>query len=148
MDKCIIIFLICLTAFIKIAYIDNYSYEKLRDKHSKSYIKKTYKGLINRIFYKDIIKEIGPLLSALNFLILLMIVVLTIFFIISLFTDVEYLINIIVYMYLLFAVFYFFCLLFNFVVMNKNGKGEKSSLLSRIVILLFFCLLFVLYFIN
>lgn len=148
MDKCIIIFFVFLTVFLKIAYIDSYSYEKLRNKHSKSYIKKTYKGLLNRIFYKDVIKEVGPLLSILNFLTYLIIVTLTIVFIISFFTEINYLINIIIVLYLSFAVLYFLILLFDFVILNKNFKGEKSSFISRIVIALIFCLLFVLYFIK
>lgn len=148
MDKYIIIFIIFLTVFIKIAYIDNYCYEKLRDKHSKSYIKKTYKGLINKIFYKDFIKEVGLLLSILNFLILLMIAVLTIVLIVSFFAEIKHLLNSIIVIYFLFAVLYSFILLFNFVIMNKNCKGEKSSTFSRIFIALLFCLIFILYFIN
>lgn len=148
MDKYIIIFFMVLTVFVKIAYIDNYCYKKLRDKHSKSYIKKTYKGLINKIFYKDFIREVGFLLSTLNFLTLLMIVALTIVLTVSFFTKIKYLLNIIIVLYFLFAVLYSFILLFNFVIMNKNGKGEKSSTFSRIVIALLFCLLFILYFVK
>lgn len=146
MDKCVILFFMFLTVFVKIAYIDNYCYEKLRDKHSKSYIKKTYKDLANRIFYKDTIKEVGSLLSFLNIFALIMLVVLTIIFIISFFTEIRYLINIIIVMYFLFAVLYFFSILINFVIMNKNAKGEKSSAFGRIVIAFIFCLLFILYF--
>lgn len=137
-----------MTVFVKISYIDNYCYGKLRDKHSKSYIKKTYKGLINKIFYKDFIREVGLLPSILNFWTLFMIVVLIIVLIISFFTKINYLLNITIDLYFLFAVLYFFIILFDFVIMNKNSKGEKSGTFGRIVIALLFCLAFILYFKN
>ena len=137
-----------LTAFVKIAYIDNYCYGKLREKHSRSYIKKTYKGLLNQIFYKDFIREVGLLSSILNYLTLLMMIVLTIVLIISFFTEINYLLNIIINIYILFAVSYFFIILFDFVKMNRNSKGEKSGTFGRIVIALLFCLFFILYFKN
>lgn len=144
MDKVVIIFLIILSILIKIIFIDNYCYESLRLKHSKTYIRKNFGGAFNKIFYNKYFREISiiPLLA--NYFILLMMAVLFVVLIISFFINLDMVINTVICIYGFVAVIYFLLILFDFVILNKNSKGEKSSILSRLIVGLIFLVLAIL----
>ncbi len=148
MDKFIIIFLLILSILIKIIFLDNYCYNLLRLNHSKSYIRKNFSGIFNKIFYNKFFKEISIISLIANYLILLIITILIVILILSFFINLDIVINIIICIYSFIAVIYFLLILFDFVFLNKNIKGEKSSILSRLNVGLIFLVIAILYFIK
>ncbi len=81
-----------------------------------------------------------------NYLILFVIAALIVILIISFFISLDIVINIIICIYSFIATIYFLMISFDFVFLNKNIKGEKSSSLSRIIVGLIFLGLAILYF--
>lgn len=140
MDSIIILFLVFVTVCLKCLFIDNYCHNILRKRHSKSYIKKHYKGLANKIFYVKYIKEIGVVPVIVNYILLFIFIALIILFFVSLFPKIQisYLIDDIIFIYMI-----LFCLLFiydsiKFIVFNKDAKNQKCSIGYRVIYLLVF----------
>lgn len=69
-------------------------------------------------------------------------------FLISFFVNVRSLLNNIVIIYGIVFIVYYLILTFNFVILNKNAKGEKSGILGRIIVALVFVFLAVMYFVD
>jgi len=148
LDKITILILLLLTISIKLFFCDSYCYEILRRKHSKSYIRKHFNVISNRIFYKDFVGDVGLLPLIINYMIICLILFLFVLFLISFFVNVRSLLNNIVIIYGIVFIVYYLILTFNFVILNKNAKGEKSGILGRIIVALVFVFLAVMYFVD
>lgn len=148
MDKFVILFLLILTVLIKLIFIDNYCYNTLRLSHSKTYIKKNYSGIINKIFYKKFFREIGIFSVIVNCLILLTTAILVVILFVSFFYNLDIIINIIICIYSFIAAIYFLLISFDFIFLNKNSKGEKSSFITRFFVGFIFLAIAILYLID
>ncbi len=135
MDSIIIICLILLALAIKFLFIDAMRYNNLRLSHSKTYIKKHWNGFLNRIFYKDYIREFSIICVILNYLTLMIIFVLLVMFFISLFpaVDVTLPIKIVLLIYLALTAISSIYDLFRILFLGIDVKGNKTSKLERCI---------------
>ena len=143
------LFLAFITLLIKLIFIDNYCNSVLRKNHSKSYIKKHYRGLMNKIFYSKLFKEISLPIIIMNYLSIILIIFLILLSSISIFTSINihsilnYLINI--YIVLMFFLFIYDSI--KIIFLNKDSKNNKLNIVQRLIYGIIFsiiiCLLFI-----
>ena len=142
------LFLAFITLLIKLIFIDNYCNTILRERHSKSYIKKHYNGLMNTIFYSKLFKEISFPIIIMNYLSIILILFLILLSSISIITSINihsilnYLINI--YIVLMFLLFIYDSI--KIIFLNKDSKNNKLNIIQRIIYAFIFsiiiCLIF------
>lgn len=146
MDSVVIIILMLFVLSIKFIVIDRYAYDSLRIKHSKSYIKKHYRGLVNKLLYNSYKREISIVILAINYISILVFFFLLVLFILSLthLFDLSFIINLVIYGFGAVILLAFIYDMIKLVFMNRDLKDQKTSPFTRI--LGFIILVFVIYY--
>lgn len=134
MDTVIIFVLIIFNLLCKFIFVDDWVYDNLRQNHSKSFIKKNYKGIVNRIFYKDFYREIKAVYGMINTLMIFASAFLTVLLFLSFFNiDISVLIKICIRIVLLVCIIIAITVEYNMIFKGIDTKCNKISILSRII---------------
>ena len=136
MNSLIVVVFMVFLAFFKVLFINDWKYRSLRSKHSKSYIKKNYKGIGELTLFSESKKELSGFLKFINYLTIFVFFVLVLLFFASFLFDISLVLNLLRYVFLAVVGVCFIYDVIRFVVLGYDAKEQKVSVGYRIVMAL------------